>query len=130
MITVSESIQRRVIAGYGVTYGLLSNLSAEKCALDVLNEDKVHDQVALFCRLFRIDCIELRGKRILEIGSGFGIFLAVLRRDYGAESYGIEPATDGFNSSFEISREIACSLCIQITAHFSKGTTRSRGFLI
>jgi 2-polyprenyl-3-methyl-5-hydroxy-6-metoxy-1,4-benzoquinol methylase len=106
MISVSDSLQRRVLESYGNTYGKLSGMSAEKCARDVLDEDKVHDQIALFCRTFRLKPSDLQGKRILEVGSGFGIFLAVLRRDYGAESYGIEPACNGFDTSFGIAREI------------------------
>lgn len=106
MISVPESILERVRATYGAFYQGLSGVPADKCARDALDEDKVHDQVELFCRTFGIEKAELRGKRLLEVGSGFGVFLAVLRRDYGVESFGVEPAGDGFGSSLEISREL------------------------
>ncbi|HEX2852167.1 MAG TPA: class I SAM-dependent methyltransferase [Opitutaceae bacterium] len=66
----------------------------------------MHDQVALFCRTFGITAEDLRGKRLLEVGSGLGIFVAVLRRDYGVEAFGIEPASIGFDTSFQLAREI------------------------
>src|SRR5208283_2367615 len=91
------------------TYEAISGVPAEKCSRDVLDEEKIHDQVALFCRTFGLIPAELRGKRLLEVGSGFGIFLAVVRRDYGVESYGIEPASGGFDTSRELAREILAS---------------------
>lgn len=106
MVTVPSHLCARVIATYGRSFSRLARLPAEKCGRDVLDEDKVHEQVELFCRLTGCSRAELRGRRLLEVGSGFGIFLAVLRRDYGVESYGIEPASAGFDSSFELGREI------------------------
>jgi 2-polyprenyl-3-methyl-5-hydroxy-6-metoxy-1,4-benzoquinol methylase len=106
MISVSDSILRRVTETYGATYEAYSGIPAEKSARDVLDEEKVHDQIAVFCRAFGLARADLRGKRLLEVGSGFGIFLAVSRRDYGVESFGIEPASGGFDSSRELGREI------------------------
>lgn len=106
MINIPEAIRARVTATYGRFFENLSRLPAEKCGHDVLNEEKVHDQIALFCRLHSLRLEDLRGKRLLEVGSGFGIFLVVLRRDYGVESFGIEPASEGFDTSFELGREI------------------------
>lgn len=106
MITVPPSILDRVTRSYGEYFSRLSRLSPEKCSRDVLDERKVHDQIALFCRTFSVSPEELRNQRLLEIGSGLGIFLAVTRKHYGIESSGIEPATEGFDSNLKISREI------------------------
>lgn len=106
MIHVSEAILRRVTATYGTVFEATSRVPAAKLARDVLDEEKVHDQVELFCRTFGLTREDLRGKRLLEVGSGFGIFLAVLRRDYGVESYGIEPAADLFDATSQLAREI------------------------
>jgi SAM-dependent methyltransferase len=62
--------------------------------------------VALLCRSFGIDAESLRGKQLLEVGSGFGIFVAVTRRDYGMDSCGLEPDASGFENSYAISRSI------------------------
>lgn len=106
MIRVSSEILQRVTDTYGRFVERLSGIPAAKCASDVLNEEKVHDQIALLCRLCDLPPQELRGKRILDVGSGFGVFVAVARRDYGLESFGVEPASPGFDSSYQISREI------------------------
>ncbi len=106
MISVSNPLQKQVIDTYGEIYGKMARLTPEKCGRDALDEQKVHDQVDLLCRTFGISKGELKGKKILEIGSGFGVFLAVLRRDYGAETYGIEPAAQGFDSSFRLAHKI------------------------
>jgi SAM-dependent methyltransferase len=106
MISVPDSIIRRVVATYGTTYEAISKIPADKGGRDVLDEEKVRDQTALFCRSFDMKAADLRGKRLLEVGSGFGIFLAVLRRDYGVESYGIEPSAGGFDSSRALAHEI------------------------
>lgn len=106
MISVSNSIQERVVNTYGRFFQGLCGIPAIKCGRDVLDEEKVHDQITLFCRIFGITKKELIGKKLLEIGSGFGIFVAVMRRDYGIEAFGIEPATEGFNSSFSIAQDV------------------------
>jgi len=98
-----------VRTSYGSFYERLSGIAADKCARDALDEDKVHDQVALFCRTFGLAASDMRGMRLLEVGSGFGVFLAVMRRDYGVEAFGIEPASEGFGSSLDVSREVLSS---------------------
>lgn len=106
MIRVSEHIRERVINTYGRFFEGICRLPAIKCGSDVLDEEKVHDQIALFCQVFELEQHQLRGLRLLEVGSGFGILLAVLRRDYGVETFGVEPASQGFNTSYEISRDV------------------------
>lgn len=106
MVRASAEIQRAVCESYGQFFARLSGLPAEKCAQDVLDEDKAHQNIALLCRCTGLRPEELAGKRLLEIGSGFGIFLAVANRDYGLAGQGIEPASHGFDSSFQLSRRI------------------------
>lgn len=106
MIRVSQSIVNRVTTTYGSFFEGLSRLPAAKCAMDVLDERKVHHQIRLLCDTIHMDPKELRGQKVLEIGSGFGIFVSVSRNEYGCESYGLEPAAVGFNSSYEISKDI------------------------
>ncbi len=109
MITVSPSILDRAVQGYGRFFQRLCGIDPVKCAKDVLDEEKVHDQVELFCRTISVDKAFLKGKTLLEVGSGFGIFVAVTRRDYGVESYGVEPASEGFTTSYAICRDVlAC----------------------
>ena len=48
----------------------------------------------------------LRGKRLLEIGSGFGVNLATWIRTYGVDGFGTERDAEGFGNSFKASREL------------------------
>ena len=47
----------------------------------------------------------LQGKKVLEIGSGFGITLATWIKQYQLDGYGTERDAEGFGSSFKASRE-------------------------
>jgi ubiquinone/menaquinone biosynthesis C-methylase UbiE len=48
----------------------------------------------------------LSGKRLLDVGSGFGLMLTTLIRQYDVDGYGIEPEAAGFDSSLRMSREL------------------------
>jgi SAM-dependent methyltransferase len=48
----------------------------------------------------------LRGKKLLEIGSGYGTNLAVWIKEFELDGYGTERDTEGFGSSFKASREL------------------------
>ena len=72
-----------------------------KIALDPLNPTKAENQADIlekFC--------SLRGKKVLEIGSGLGVNHIVWTRKYGIDGYGVEPSEVGFDSSFAISRRL------------------------
>lgn len=48
----------------------------------------------------------LQGKKLLEIGSGFGTNLAVWIKRYNLDGFGTERDTEGFGSSYKASREL------------------------
>lgn len=48
----------------------------------------------------------LKGKKLLEIGSGFGTNLAIWIKNYELDGYGTERDAEGFGSSFAASREL------------------------
>lgn len=50
--------------------------------------------------------VPLRGKKVLEIGSGYGNNLAIWARRFDIEPHGIEPGGVGFSKSLEISRKL------------------------
>ena len=105
-IRIPDAVLEQVTATYGAYFEPVSRVPARKLASDVLSTEKVHDQVALLCKTLGIDAASLRGKRVLEVGSGFGVFVAVTRAEYGTESFGLEPAASGFDTSFHIGREV------------------------
>ena len=49
---------------------------------------------------------ELKNKKVLEIGSGWGINFIVWTKKYNINGYGLEPEGPGFESSFKISRRL------------------------
>ena len=106
MIRIPAAIFDEVVANYGVYFERMSKVPARNLASDLLNEAKVHDQVAQLCNVFGVSAESLRGKRVLDVGSGFGLFVAITRIEYGMESYGLEPAGSAFDSSHRTSREI------------------------
>jgi ubiquinone/menaquinone biosynthesis C-methylase UbiE len=106
MVNVPDKIFQQVVDTYGEYFQNIAHLPAEKIVTDVLNEEKVHDQIKLLCDTLNIETTVLKDKKILEVGSGLGIFLAVTRRDYHTETYGLEPSGEGFASSYSISKEI------------------------
>ena len=48
----------------------------------------------------------LRGKKLLEVGSGFGTNLAVWIRHFAVDGYGIEPGSPGFDDGFLCSKQV------------------------
>jgi ubiquinone/menaquinone biosynthesis C-methylase UbiE len=107
MVRISQKLLQKVIASYGVFFENIARIPAEKCARDVVDEEKVHDQVRVLCETTGLSMDALRGRRVLEVGCGFGIFVFVMRRDYGCDCTGIEPAEQGFDTSFTLGKEIA-----------------------
>ena len=75
-------------------------------AAGALDAESVHRQVAALCRALGIRAESLRGKRVLDVGSRFGLFVAMTRLEYGMESYGLEPAGSVAGGSREISRSL------------------------
>ena len=76
MIRVSAPIVSAVRSSYGAFFARLSRLPEEKCANDVLDEDKVHQNISMLCR-----CTGLQPSQL-------------------------QPASEGFESTFQISRRI------------------------
>ena len=91
---------------YGQFFHKISGLPTEKIVHDVLDENKIHDQIKILMTHTQMNVSDLKGKKVLEIGSGMGIFVSVTRKHYEMESFGIEPSEEGFNSSFQISHDI------------------------
>lgn len=95
-------IRTDVAATYGMLFEQLNRIDAQKHAHDVLNSRKVVEKLAVLQHFSG----ELRGKTLLEIGSGYGVFVAITRMDYGVHSFGLEPGGAGYSSSLAVSRRL------------------------
>ncbi len=50
--------------------------------------------------------VDLKGKKLLEIGSGYGTCLAAWIKEFSVDGYGVEPSSLGFEASFKASKRI------------------------
>lgn len=101
VMKISDDIYRSVESTYGKTYETLGSVPAQKITRDVLSSEKPVEQIAIIERY----CGPLTGKKLLEVGSGFGIFTVVARKR-NIEAYGVEPDSESFGGSFKTSQEI------------------------
>ena len=72
---------------------------AEDLAAEFLSEERAREHLHM---LETLAGRPLRGSSLLEIGAGYGMFLAAARRCAGVESFGIEPGVDDY-----VSRSVA-----------------------
>ena len=100
-LSISEEIYRTVNAGIGRFFADISRIDSEKITGDMLDPEKADCQADVLQRF-----TSLRGKKVLEVGSGLGNNIGVWIRKYTVDGYGIEPSGDGFDNSLEISRKI------------------------
>ncbi len=102
-VKIRGELQKTILDKYGAFFNSISKISAQKITDDVLSPKKIDEQVSI---IERISGEKIAGKKILEIGSGFGIFTIVTNKTYGADSYGVEPGSEGFGGSYELSQTI------------------------
>ncbi|MDD5725931.1 MAG: class I SAM-dependent methyltransferase [Patescibacteria group bacterium] len=105
MIVVPESAFEKVMHDLGRYFEKISKIPAAKIVRDALDPVKPKEQLEILSRYFKNDSLE--GKKLLEIGSGYGLFVAVARKEYMVEAYGVEPdGGEGFEGSHFVSQEI------------------------
>lgn len=90
-----------VLNTQGEFFERIARIDREKVASDLLNPAKAENQALLLCRF-----CDLRGTKVLEIGSGLGINHIVWTKKYAIDGYGVEPSAEGFESSHAISKQL------------------------
>ncbi len=100
-VIVPQSVRDAARNSVGVFFEKLSGCDADSNANDHLDTTKVPQRLAALQRY-----TPTQGKKLLEIGSGFGTNLASFIKDFGIDGYGLEPDGEGFGCSFASSREI------------------------
>lgn len=80
----------------------VSRVPLETQAVEFLSEKRVQEQIGQISRYVP----DLRGKRLLEIGSGYGVFIAFCNKNRVCTAHGIEPGEDAYADAFSISREV------------------------
>ena len=102
-MNISDKIINYIQRTQGDFNERFSGVPSKKGASDLLSPEKPREQISLLRRYINSD---LRGKRLLEIGSGLGVFNVMARTEYGIDAWGVEPSTEGFWGSFETSIEL------------------------
>jgi SAM-dependent methyltransferase len=85
----------------GAFFEPISRVDRTAAARDFLDLGKSRKRAELLARY-----APLEGKKLLEIGSGFGTNLAVWIRDYGVDGYGVEPSSEGFDAGLNASKDL------------------------
>jgi SAM-dependent methyltransferase len=70
---------------------------------DSLDEERSLEQLNLFQRETGVP---LEGCRLLEIGAGIGLTVAMARKRFGARSYGVEPGADEYGGASPIAADL------------------------
>ena len=107
-ITIPAAVVQAARDGLGEFFYRLNGTAPLAGALDHLNTARCLNH-AEWLQQFE----PLSGKRLLEIGSGYGTTLAVLIHKFGADAFGVEPDGEGFGSSLAASRILLSANGIQ-----------------
>jgi SAM-dependent methyltransferase len=101
VVTVTADVYEIAVNSIGVFFEPISKTDRKIAASDFL------DLARCFKRARGVDrYLPLKGKKMLEIGSGFGTNLAVLVANFGVDGYGVEPGGEGFGQGYIASRKL------------------------
>jgi len=100
-IRVPQHIGESVITTFGAFFEKINGIDRTTLGKDHVNPTRYEENIALLN-----SCVPLVGKKLLEIGTGYGISLALILIHYGADAVGIEPASVGFDDSYKGARAI------------------------
>lgn len=101
LIEVPDSVRALAEQSVGVFFETVTRTTRDVNArdhLDVLRPLKKGELLERYTRL--------QGKKLLEIGSGYGTNLGTWIKKYDLDGYGTERDSEGFGSSFKASREL------------------------
>ena len=100
-ITVPDDVSQLATESLGHFFEQLSRMDRRTSAADFLDLSKSFKRAAIIGRYE-----DVRGKRTLEIGSGFGTNLAVWIKHFQVDGYGVEPGGTGFDQGFIASQKL------------------------
>lgn len=103
-IKIPLLIYKKISEKYGAFLENISGISGEKIINDVLSFNRANEQFTILKEYLSEK--NLLNKKLLEIGSGYGIFQILAKCEYGIDAWGIEPSATGFDDSFDVSRQI------------------------
>jgi SAM-dependent methyltransferase len=100
-LCVPPQVIDSVIKSLGAYFERINRVDRTILGNDHVNPDRYIKNIETLNAL-----VPLRGKKLLEIGSGYGVSLALMLKVFGADATGVEPASLGFGESFLGARAI------------------------
>ena len=100
-IIIPESVRAAAEKSVGLFFAAFAQTAPKDSASDHLDLAKSHKRARLLERYS-----PLAGRKLLEIGSGYGTNLATWIKSCEVDGYGTEPDGIGFGDSFSASREL------------------------
>lgn len=101
LLHVPEEVRAAAIRSFGAYFAPLNKVDQDILGRDHVNPRRYLQNIEVLNRE-----VPVTGKKLLEIGSGFGISLAIMLKIFGVDAYGIEPASEGFGASYACARRI------------------------
>lgn len=103
-ITISPELFERVRIGMGQYFSKINNGDPKCLAEDMLNPKKSELSFNMLKRF-----VNPENKKILEIGSGYGVNVIFWSKKYSLDVIGLEPESEGFSDTLEVSQKL-CDL--------------------
>ena len=100
-IVVPLDVMEIAVNTLGNYFEPLCGTNAIILAQDHLNVDKALRRGEILQKY-----TSLESKKLLEIGSGFGVNIAAWIKHFNVDGYGVEPGSEGFNDSYDASRKL------------------------
>ena len=100
-IVVPREVVEMAAQSVGAFFEPICKVDRHANAEDFLELSKSFKRAALLQKYVNLD-----GKKVLEVGSGFGTNLAVWIRHFHADAWGVEPGGTGFNQGYIASRKL------------------------
>src|SRR5436305_698365 len=94
LIVVPQSVRDAARQSVGEFFEGISGCAPELSGDEHVDTARVSSRIEALRRYTPVE-----GKKLLEVGSGFGTNLAVFIRDFGIDGYGVEPDGEGFGCS-------------------------------
>lgn len=105
-IYVSPGLKQLIVENNIEFCAKVRKVDAAQSVEFILSKDYLQSQADFYLSIFKRFGISPQKARILEVGSGYGFFLAYARRALGWNIFGIEPGINEFNGRFKIAQEL------------------------
>jgi ubiquinone/menaquinone biosynthesis C-methylase UbiE len=101
---ISDEITQKARSGMGLYFNKINLIDPDTLVSDMLNPMRPIRSHEILSRY-----IDTKGKKILEIGSGYGVSLVSWTKKLDLDVTGTEPEGEGFSNTVQISKKL-CSL--------------------